>query len=41
MKDSWFHPDRVGTYKGQMKNGLAQGKGIYTSRHKGKNEKYF
>ena len=27
MKDSWFHPDRVGTYKGQMKNGLAHGKG--------------
>jgi len=29
MKDSWFHPDRTGTYKGQMKDGLAHGKGIY------------
>jgi len=43
MKDSWFHPVRTGTYKGQMKNGLAHGKGIYTSSHKGKkgNYKYF
>jgi len=43
MKDSWFHPDRTGTYKGQMKDGLAHGKGIYTSSHKGKkrNYKYF
>ena len=43
MKDSWFHPDRIGTYKGEMKDGLAHGKGIYTSSHKGKkgNYKYF
>jgi hypothetical protein len=43
MKDNWFHPDRAGTYKGQMKNGLAHGKGTYTSSHKGKtgNYKYF
>ena len=43
MKDIWFHPDRVGTYKGQVKDGLAHGKGIYTSSHKGKkgNYKYF
>jgi len=43
MKDTWFHPDRIGTYKGEMKNGLADGKGIYTSSHKGKrsNYKYF
>jgi hypothetical protein len=40
MKDSWFHPDRIGTYKGEMKNGLAHGKGIYTSSHKGKKGKY-
>jgi len=40
MKDSWFHPDRIGTYKGQMKNGLAHGKGTYTSSHKGKKGKY-
>jgi len=32
MKDSWFHPDRIGTYKGQMKNGLAHGKGIYNAK---------
>lgn len=36
MKDSWFHPDRIGTYKGEMKDGLAHGKGTYTSSHKGK-----
>ena len=43
MKDSWFHPDRTGAYKGQIKGGLAHGKGIYTSSHKGKkgNYKYF
>ena len=43
MKDSWFHPDRLGTYKGEMKDSLAHGKGIYTSSHKGKkgNYKYF
>jgi hypothetical protein len=43
MKDSWFHPDRTGTYNGQMKNGFAHGKGTYTSKHKGKtgNYKYF
>ena len=43
MKDSWFHPDRIGTYKGDMKGGLAHGKGSYTSSHKGKkgNYKYF
>jgi len=43
MKDSWFHPDRIGTYKGKMKDGLAHRKGIYTSSHKGKtgNYKYF
>ena len=43
MKDSWFHTDRIGTYKGQIKNGLAHGKGTYTSKHKGKtgNYKYF
>jgi hypothetical protein len=40
MKDSWFHPDRAGTYKGEMKDGLAHGKGIYTSSHRGKNGKY-
>ncbi len=40
MKDSWFHPDRTGTYKGEMKNGLAHGKGIYTSSHRGKTGKY-
>jgi hypothetical protein len=43
MKDSWFRPDRTGTYKGEMKNGFAHGKGTYTSSHKGKtgNYKYF
>jgi hypothetical protein len=40
MKDSWFHPDRIGTYKGEMKNGLAHGKGTYTSSHKGKKGNY-
>jgi hypothetical protein len=40
MKDSWFHPDRIGTYKGEMKDGLAHGKGIYTSSHKGKTGNY-
>jgi len=43
MKDAWFHPDSTGIYKGEMKNGLAHGKGTYTSSHKGKtgNYKYF
>lgn len=43
MKDAWFHPDCIGTYKGEMKDGLAHGKGIYTSGYKGKksNYKYF
>jgi hypothetical protein len=43
MKDSWFHPNRIGAYKGEMKDGLAHGKGIYISSHKGKkgNYKYF
>jgi len=43
MKDSWFHPQRTGTYKGEMKEGFAHGKGTYTSGHKGKtgNYKYF
>ena len=43
MKDSWFHPDRTGTYKGEVKDGIANGKGIYTSSHKGKkgNYKYY
>jgi hypothetical protein len=40
MKDSWFHPDRIGTYNGPMKNGLAHGKGTYTSSHKGKKGNY-
>ena len=40
MKDSWFHPDRIGTYKGEMKDGLAHGKGTYTSKHKGKTGNY-
>jgi hypothetical protein len=40
MKDSWFHPDRIGTYKGQVKDGLAHGKGTYTSKHKGKKGNY-
>jgi hypothetical protein len=34
MKHPWFFP--VGDYIGQMKNGLAHGKGTYTSSFKGK-----
>ena len=34
MKHPWFFP--VGDYVGQMKNGLAHGKGTYTSSFKGK-----
>jgi len=43
MKDIWFHPDRVGIYKGKIKDGVAHGKGTYTSKHRGKtgNYKYF
>jgi len=40
MKNAWFHPDRIGTYKGEMKDGIAHGKGTYTSSHKGKKGKY-
>ena len=40
MKDSWFHPDRTGIYKGEMKNGLANGKGTYTTSYKGKKGTY-
>ena len=39
MKDPWFFP--VGDYIGQMKNGLAHGKGTYTSSFKGKNGKVY
>jgi hypothetical protein len=34
MKHPWFFP--AGDYIGQMKNGLAHGKGTYTSSFKGK-----
>jgi hypothetical protein len=34
MKHPWFFP--AGNYIGQMKNGLAHGKGTYTSSFKGK-----
>ena len=40
MKNPWFHPDRIGTYKGEMQNGLAHGRGTYTSSFKGKKGKY-
>ena len=33
MKNAWFHPDHIGTYKGEMKDGIAHGKGTYTSSH--------
>ena len=39
MKDPWFFPD--GNYIGQIKNGLAHGKGTYTSSFKGKNGKVY
>ena len=42
MKDNWFHP--TGTYNGQMKDGLAHGRGTYTSTYrdkKGRINKYF
>lgn len=41
MKNAWFHPDRTGIYKGEMKNGLAHGNGTYTSSFKGKNKKIY
>ena len=34
MKDPWFFP--AGDYIGQIKNGLAHGKGTYTSSFKSK-----
>ena len=33
MKDSWFHPDHIGIYNGGMKDGLAHGKGTYTTKN--------
>ena len=37
-KNYWFFPE--GIYKGQMRGGIAQGKGTYTSSFKGKKGKY-